>query len=306
MRKMFCGAVALGLATTVSLAWAAPGFAQEDPEDPGFTHLEATLTPKEVAPDGTVTVTSVDSCSTAGELELAVFHEGDFDWESGDNEADPVLVDFAETNEDGSWEITFSPADFGTIDPGEGDSLSKLAEEDPEEPGDEPVGFEVYGPLGFSVEGIDEQPDEAFEFVALCFDFGEEPVDLEDEITSHPFDEDFGVYDTKAGDDVTAASVDPCPVSEEGGESAQWFLFSEEDEVTEGPLELSSEGDWEVTFTAPDEAGFYFFAAECSGSDEELTGIYSDLVLANEVTGTPPVRPPAPASPIDEPPPNTG
>jgi len=302
MRKAFGGAVALGLATAASLAWAGPGFAQEDPEDPGFTHLEANLTPKEVGPQDTVTVTSVDSCSTAGTLEFAVFHEGDFDWESGESEAQPVLVDFAETNDDGSWEISFSPADFGSVDPGEDDELSALAEEDPEEPGDD-LAFEVYGPLGFSVEG--PELDEGFEWFGLCFDFGEE-VELTDEITSHDFDDEFGVYPTKAGDDVTAASVDACPVSEEGGDSAQWFLFSEEDLVTNGPLELTSEGEWEVTFPAPADAGFYFFYVECYGPDEELTGFYTDLVLANEVSGTPPVRPPAPASPIDEPPPNTG
>jgi hypothetical protein len=55
MNKWLRGSVALGLGAAGSIALAGPGSAQTEP-------LQATIEPASIAPDGTVTISSIDPC----------------------------------------------------------------------------------------------------------------------------------------------------------------------------------------------------------------------------------------------------
>ena len=72
------------------------------------------------------------------------------------------------------------------------------------------------------------------------------------------------------GEAVTASSVDPCTVTEEGGELI-WVVFSADPEVEEPELDgstaLEADGSWSVEFQAPDAAGDYEFDAICVPGD---------------------------------------
>ena len=72
------------------------------------------------------------------------------------------------------------------------------------------------------------------------------------------------------GEGVTASSVDPCTVSEEGGD-LYWVVFSADPEVEEpevdGTTPLEADGSWSVEFQAPEAAGDYEFDAVCVPAD---------------------------------------
>jgi hypothetical protein len=85
------------------------------------------------------------------------------------------------------------------------------------------------------------------------------------------------------GEDVTASSVDPCTVPEEGEPGQLYWLVWNTDTGTdqfEDVVDLEADGSWEVTFQAPGEAGNYQFGAVCVPSDipdeeEELEALES-------------------------------
>jgi hypothetical protein len=87
------------------------------------------------------------------------------------------------------------------------------------------------------------------------------------------------------GEAVTASSVDPCTVTEEGGE-LYWIVWSADPNVTdveaEGTVPLGTDGSWSVEFQAPANSGEYEFDAVCLPGDlppeeeEELEDLAAD------------------------------
>jgi hypothetical protein len=241
MRKVFGGAVALGLAAVGSLVMAGPGSAQEDP---GFelSFLEAELSPSQVEVGDEVTVTPTENCSTdEGILFWALFEAGDFSWDDPSGEgASPVLSGDTELAPDGSWEIVFEAPD-GSMDDA---AFQALAEEEPD-----PEVIEVYGQLPLTVG------DTEYEWVGECF-----PVDLPEYLT---LEAELSPTKVSAGDEVMAMPVDNC--SAESG-FLDWALFHEgdfnwEDGGTGEPpvlsdfAELAPDGSWEIVFNAPGGSG---------------------------------------------------
>jgi hypothetical protein len=88
------------------------------------------------------------------------------------------------------------------------------------------------------------------------------------------------------GEGVTASSVEPCTVSEEGGD-LYWVVFSAdpavEDPEVDGTTPLEADGSWSVEFQAPEAAGDYEFDAVCVPAD--LPGNEEDELEAMAADG---------------------
>ncbi|HMG45749.1 MAG TPA: hypothetical protein VK611_30750 [Acidimicrobiales bacterium] len=255
MRKLFGGVVALALAATGSLALAAPGSTQEEPPV-DLRHLDANLSPTEAAPGDDVTVTPVENCSVeTGYLIWLVFEAGEFSFDEGsDPEVEPVLVDVAELNEDGSWEVVFPAPGGPDVDD---EALQAFAEENP-------IAIDVYGPEAFT------SGDVAYEWFAQC-------VEIELPELVH-LDADL----TQTGDAVAVTPVDNCSATEgfldwlvyPAGEFS-WDDFGGAEPVGGGFVDLEAGGSWQLEFSAAEavagfpEEGEDFAAAAAAAEDEE-------------------------------------
>lgn len=95
------------------------------------------------------------------------------------------------------------------------------------------------------------------------------------------------------GEEITASSLDPCTVSEEGAGELFWAVAAVDEEVTrvEDVAPLADDGSWQVTFSAPDDAGEFVFFGVCIPAglepppEEELDQLPADeLVLGEALT----------------------
>jgi hypothetical protein len=92
------------------------------------------------------------------------------------------------------------------------------------------------------------------------------------------------------GEQITASSVDPCTVSEEGPGELFWLIFAVDEDMPRsedvGPVD--DEGHWEVTFGAPDDAGEFVFFGVCIPAglepppEEELEQLPADEAALGE------------------------
>lgn len=96
-------------------------------------------------------------------------------------------------------------------------------------------------------------------------------------------------------EEITASSVDPCTVSEEGPGELFWLVFAADEELprVEDVAPLADDGSWQVTFTAPEDAGQFVFVGVCIPAgvelppEEELDQLPADeLALGQSLTET--------------------
>jgi hypothetical protein len=92
------------------------------------------------------------------------------------------------------------------------------------------------------------------------------------------------------GEEITASSVDPCTVSEDGPGELFWLVaaFDEELPRLEDTAPLAEDGSWQVTFGSPEDAGEFVFFAAClppglePPSEEELDQLPVDELELGE------------------------
>ena len=157
------GATALAVASAAGFMVVSPANAG----GPGTGALDATLSPDPVAPGGEVTVTPVDPCPIAAPVAApAGLVVGTLEWivttPDPDDESDVVDDGDAPITSDGLWEVVFNaPAEPGDYEFYGFCNTDIEVDEQGVRPAGEVANPEQYGPIPFTVAGVEELAFEA-------------------------------------------------------------------------------------------------------------------------------------------------